>query len=145
MSDPTRASSVNERATIAVRTATSPTAARKAVDDLFRADAQEGRVENPSFFRAMAELLVWPLLYTAAASNRSMVDVAAWVFTQDSPRGDEGGEVATLLAAELVSDDALRRCWATEAVSELTMIWDHQERIRGSVYAAAQAVVRPWR
>lgn len=145
MSDPTRASSVNERARIPVRTATSPTAARKAVDDLFRADAQEGCVENPSFFRAMAELLVWPLLYTAGVSDRSMVDVAAWVFTQDCPRGNQAGEVATLLAAELVCDDAVRRSWATEAVNELAMIWGHQERVRGSVYAAAQDVVRPWR
>ena len=141
MSDATGAFSVNERARIAVRTATCPTGARKAVADLFRADPQAGRLKNPSFFRAMAEMLMWPLLYTAGVSDRSMVDVAAWVFTQDCPRGDWAGEVATLLAGELVCDDAVRRSWATEAVNELAMIWGHQERVRGSVYAAAEALV----
>ncbi len=127
-----------------VRTAETRTGARKAARGLSDTAVQEGRLVNPGFFASMAELLLWPLLYTAAVTNRSMVDVVGWVLTQDRPKGDEDGEVAGLVTAELGCGDALRQAWAAEAVTDLALIWDHDERVRDSVYAVAETLVRPW-
>jgi hypothetical protein len=66
------------------------------------------------------------------------------VLTQDRPKGDEDGEVARLIIAELGCGDALRQAWAADAMTDLAVIWDHDERVRDSVYAVAETVVRPW-
>ena len=106
----------------------------------------EGDREKVGFFACMAEVLVGPLLYTAAISGRSMADVVRWVVTRDRPKEGDAGEVAGLLEAELASSDPLRRSRAVETMSDLSTIWDWDgdERIRESVYAEAEALVRAW-
>lgn len=142
--DPTRATKVAKRAGWSpLRAAGTPTGAQKAARALADAGPKDG-AENLKFFGAMAEQLLWPLLYTAAVAERSMVDVVRWVLTQDRPIDDMPGEVASLLDAELVRDDALRRSWAAAAMTGLAAIWDLDERTRGSTYATAQTLVRLW-
>ncbi|MDQ3462969.1 MAG: type IV secretory system conjugative DNA transfer family protein [Actinomycetota bacterium] len=142
--DPTRATKVAERAGWSpLRAAATPTGAQKAARALADAGPKDG-AENLKFFGAMAEQLLWPLLYTAAAAGRSMVDVVRWVLSQDRPVDGTLGEVASLLDAELVGKDALRRSWAAAAMTGLAAIWDLDERTRGSTYATAQTLVRLW-
>jgi transcriptional regulator with XRE-family HTH domain len=126
-----------------LRAAGTPTGAQKAARALADAGPKDG-AENLKFFGAMAEQLLWPLLYTAAVAERSMVDVVRWVLSQDRPTDGMPGEVASLLDAELVSDDALRRSWAAAAMTGLAAIWDLDERTRGATYATAQTLVALW-
>ncbi len=142
--DPTLATRVTKRAGWSpLRAAGTPSGAQKAAHALANA-APKGGAENLNYFSTMAEQLLWPLLYTAAVSDRSMVDVVRWVLTQDRPQEGAPGEVASLLDAELVSDDRLRRSWAAAAMTGLVGIWELAERTRGDTYGTAQTLVRLW-
>jgi type IV secretion system protein VirD4 len=142
--DPTRCTRIAKRAGWSpLRAAGTPTGAQKAARALAHA-APKGGAENLNYFSAMSEQLMWPLLYTAAVSDRSMVDIVRWVLIQDRPEDGSPGEVASLLDAELVGDDALRRSWAAAAMNALVGIWGLGERTRGDTYATAQTLVRLW-
>jgi type IV secretion system protein VirD4 len=142
--DPTLATKVTTRAGWSpLRAAATPSGAQKAAHALANAAPKDG-AKNLNYFSTMAKQLLWPLLYTAAVSGRSMVDVVRWVLTQDRPQEGAPGEVASLLDAELVSDDPLRRSWAAAAMTGLVGVWELADRTRGDTYGTAQTVVEQW-
>ncbi len=142
--DPTLATNVEVRSGWSpLRAADTPTGAQKAARALADAGPKAG-AENIQFFSTMAQQLLWPLLYVAAVAGRDMSDVVRWILTQDQPQDGVSGDVASLLDAELVCDDALRRSQAAAALTGLSAIWGLDERTRGSTYATAQTLVGLW-
>lgn len=126
-----------------LESATTPTGAWKAARALTNV-GPEGDRENVGYFACMAEVLMAPLLYTAAINGRPMADVVRWVATRDRPKEGDVGEVAGLLEDELASSDPLRRSRAAEAMADLSAIWDGDERPRECVYAEAETRLRAW-
>jgi len=126
-----------------VGSADTPTSAQRVSRALADAAPRSG-AEHLDFFVNLAEALLWPMLFLAHHSGASMADVVRWTLTQDQPGSVRPSEVV----------DAEARCLATIAeplVSDvhharqaLNATWSLDERMRSSVYATAQTLVRPW-
>lgn len=106
--------------------------------------APRGGAENMDFFSAKAETLMWPLLYAAAVSKRSMTDVIQWVQTMDRPSAEDKGQVAPILEAQSRSLDPDARRQGQAAARAIASIWALDERTRSAIYATAQTVVQAW-
>jgi type IV secretion system protein VirD4 len=100
--------------------------AQRVADWLVRTARRAGSgVEGDAFWYAAAEKILAPILLAAACSGGSMVQVVAWLDTQEKER------VTTALEVNGFDEAAI----AFDAIS----LWD--ERTRGSVYATAQTVL----
>jgi type IV secretion system protein VirD4 len=106
--------------------------------------APKSGAEHMDFFRSMAENLLWPLLFAAAATGREMADVVRWVLTEDCPDAESSGEVASLLD-ELLShkDDAVAKA-AAAAMMSAGGVWNLPAQTRGGTYATVQTLVSGW-
>ena len=119
--------------------------AQKAAGALAAAIPRAGVDGGTDYWVAQAEILLTGLLAAAALdATITMSDVARWVFTKDMP-GLEGrpSEVFALVraAAETGGPPAELAVWA---LGQLDAIWRLDERVRSSVYATVQTVVKPW-
>ena len=126
-----------------LRDAGNVTGAQKAARALVDAAPREG-VDNIGFFQAMAKQLLWPCLYAAAISERTMQDVVHWILTQDRLLEEDTGAVLDALDRHLVCDDEARRAEARLALEAVTAIWELDERTRGSAFATCQTMIEPW-
>jgi type IV secretion system protein VirD4 len=126
-----------------LRDAGSLSGAQKAARALVDSGPKAG-AENIEFFGAMAEQLLWPMLYAAAAGGREMSDVVRWVLGQDRPMDGSPGEVVAVLDALLVGGDAARRADASFALRALESTWLLDDRTRGGAYATAKTLLRAW-
>lgn len=106
--------------------------------------APRAGAEDMNFFMSKAETLLWPLLYTASISRRSMTDVVQWVQIMDRPIGDDPGQIAPILEAESHHADATRRTAAQSAARALASIWNLDDRTRSAIYTTTQTLVQAW-
>ena len=75
------------------------------------------------------------------SSDRTMLDVAQWVFTKSIPVKKKPNEIVDILRkAKLNGTDAEREA-AAAAMLQLDAVWNLDERVRSSVYATVQTVV----
>ncbi|MGH9025352.1 MAG: type IV secretory system conjugative DNA transfer family protein, partial [Acidimicrobiia bacterium] len=126
-----------------LRGATTISGAQKAARALCDAGPQRG-AENLDFFLRLAEQLLWPLLWTAAASGSTMHDVLRWVLTQDRPGGDGAGEVLAAVEGQLYDAPPARQAAANQVLETLAATWSMDERTRASTYATVQTLVAAW-
>jgi type IV secretion system protein VirD4 len=105
-----------------------------------------GSSESLEFFMRLAEQLLWPHLYLAAAGELTIADVVRWILIQDHPDPDRGysGEVWPLLHAEHDHPDLTRKRAALDVEAALDAIWALDERTRSSTYATAQTLLTAW-
>ncbi len=95
-----------------------------------------GRRDFDSFWLALARTLVWPLLYVARVTGRTMDQVEAWL---DPRRLDESlVEVSAVLAGIDLSADVKRARRQWQAVADL------DTRTRQAAFAYAFRAVRYW-
>ena len=126
-----------------LRAAHTVTGAQKAARALAAASPRRG-AENLDFFLSLAEQVLWPLLWIAAASDATMRDVVRWVLTQDRPTTASPGEVAPLLDAQLYALDPGRAHDAALVLDAISAAWVLDERTRSNVYATVQTLIGPW-
>lgn len=141
--DPTGSTGLGTAGWSPLRDATGLSGAQKAARALVDAGPKAG-AENIEFFGAMAEQLLWPMLYAAAAGGRTMSDVVRWVLGQDRPMDGSPGEVVAVLDALLVGGYAERRAEASFALRALESTWLLDDRTRGGAYATAKTLLRAW-
>jgi type IV secretion system protein VirD4 len=141
--DPTGSTGLATAGWSPLRDAATLSGAQKAARALVDAGPRAG-AENIEFFGAMAEQLLWPMLYAAAAGGRTMSDVVRWVLGQDRPMDGSPGEVVAVLDALLVGGDADRRADASFALRALESTWLLDDRTRGGAYATAKTLLRAW-
>ena len=84
-----------------------------------------GGLEDGAFWYSMAEKLLAPMLFGAAAVGATMADICRWV--------DTGDESEAMLALELVG--------VKEATRAAAASFGREERQRGSVFATAESVL----
>jgi type IV secretion system protein VirD4 len=96
--------------------------------DLTAASRADGTTADGEFWYSLAAKLLAPLLFAAAVSGRSMLDVVRWVDTQ------EMDEVA----------DVLERAGVPEALQAARATWLREDRQRSSVYTTAESVLDPF-
>jgi type IV secretion system protein VirD4 len=101
---------------------------------LIDAGPREG-AENLDFFLRLAEQLLWPHLYLAAANGRTMRDVVRWILAQTSPL--ESTDLAALAAT--ITEPA-----GSDAHDALLGTWALDRRTRASAYATAQTLLGAW-
>lgn len=141
--DPTGATGEATAAWSPLRGSSTITGAQKAARALCDAGPQRG-AENLDFFLALAEQLLWPLLWTAATSGSTMRDVLRWVLTQDRPGADGVGEVLALVENQQYEGSPAQRMAAHQVLDTLAATWSMDERTRSSTYATVQTLVAPW-
>jgi type IV secretion system protein VirD4 len=141
--DPTGSTGLTTAGWSPLRAAGTLTGAQKAARALVDT-GPKGGAENLEFFASMAEQLLWPLLFAAAAVGRTMTDVVRWVMGQDRPLDGSPGEVMAVLDALLVAGDPARRAEASFAMSALESTWLLDDRTRGGAYATAKTLLRAW-
>jgi type IV secretion system protein VirD4 len=126
-----------------LRAAATPTGALKAATSLAAAIPTSGVDGGMDYWSRQAEILLAGLLGAAALDpDRTMADVARWVFTKDMPVPGHRGEVVDTLMR--VAKDPVRKPAAEAAMLQLDAVWKLDERVRTSVYATVQTVVQPW-
>jgi type IV secretion system protein VirD4 len=92
-----------------------------------------------------AEILLTGLLGTAALDpDRTMLDVAHWVFTKDIPVKNRPNEILEILRDVKANGTPASREAAAAAMLQLDAVWSLDERVRSSVYATVQTVVQAW-
>jgi type IV secretion system protein VirD4 len=126
-----------------LRAATTLTVAQKAARALTDAGPRRG-ADSLDFFLALAEQLLWPLLWIAAISGHTMRDVVRWVLTQDCPSATDVGEVGPVLDAQLYHPDPSRQIDATHVLEAIGATWTLDERTRSNVYATVQTLIAAW-
>jgi type IV secretion system protein VirD4 len=142
--DPTGATDQSSAGWSPLRAAHTLSSAQKAARALCDAGPQRG-AENLDFWLKLGEQLLWPLLWVAAVSGRTMRDLVRWVLIQDRPHPEAGpGEVVVLLEEQLYSGDPDRQIEAAAALDALQATWAMDDRTRASTYATAQTLVAPW-
>jgi type IV secretion system protein VirD4 len=141
--DPTGSTGLTGSGWSPLRDAVTLTGAQKAARALVDAGPKSG-AENLAFFSAMAEQLLWPLLFAAASDERTMSDVVRWVLAQDRPLDGGQSEVNAVLDSLLVSGDVARRADAHFAMTALESTWRLDDRTRSGAYATAKTLLRAW-
>lgn len=131
-----------------LRNAHTATGAKQAGEALAAWTPQVGVEGGMSFWTTQGKLLFTGLLGAAALSDeRSMGDLAEWVFTMTMP-GDgnaAGCAPAEILERALDADDPVVREAAEAAVMHLAAIWNKpDDKIKASVYSTAVTVCDPW-
>lgn len=111
--------------------------AQQAAATLLDAGPSEG-VTNANYWSTKGQQLLWPMLFAAAAGNRSMGDVVRWMTLQD---GNQSGpsEVAQLLAKT-----ARERAEAKQALTAFSGFWMLDSRTRSDIFSTAQTVITAW-
>src|SRR5690606_29296484 len=89
--------------------------------------------------------LLTGLLGTAAlASDRTMLDVAHWVFTKSIPVKKQPNEIVDILSHVRKHGTPEECAAAAAAMLQLDAVWNMDERVRSSVYGTVQTVVQAW-
>jgi type IV secretion system protein VirD4 len=141
--DPTGATGQQSAHWSPLRAAKTAAGAQRAARALAEA-GPSGGAENLPFFTALAQQLLWPVLFTAAGTGATMDDVVDWVLRNDRPTEDDLGQIAPRLLelAQMwdpdVVDDARRAQSAIEAV------WGLDDRTRGGTYATCHTLLQAW-
>lgn len=126
-----------------LRRATSPSGAQQAAAALAAAIPRAGVEGGMDYWTKQAEILLAGLLGAAALDeDRTMVDVARWVFNKDMPAKDRPSEILSILQSAIRDPDQQEA--AEAAIVHLDAVWKLDERVRSSVYATLQTVVQPW-
>lgn len=141
--DPTGSTGLTTAGWSPLRDSATVTGAQKAARALADAGPRSG-ADNLDFFSVMAEQLLWPLLFSAAAGGRTMADVVRWVLAQDGPGDDRPSEVIAALDSLLVGGSATTRHEASMAMTAIDSTWRLDERTRGGAYATAKTLLRAW-
>ncbi|MPZ28466.1 MAG: TraM recognition domain-containing protein [Micromonosporaceae bacterium] len=141
--DPTAATGHPSAHWSPLRAAHTAVGAQKAARALVDAGPKTG-AENLAFFQAMAQQLLWPVLYTAALGRATMHDVVNWLLVADRPTDTSPGEIAPLLDYHTVDPDPNVRADARLARAAIEAIWQLDERTRGGTYATAHTLLLPW-
>ncbi len=141
--DPTGATSHRSAHWSPLRAARTAAGAQRAARALAEA-GPSGGAENLPFFTALAQQLLWPVLFTAAASGATMDDVVEWVLRGDRPTEDDLGQIAPRLLD-------LARMWdstvvedARRAQSAIEAVWGLDDRTRGGTYATCHTLLQAW-
>lgn len=104
------------------------------------ASADPDSLPHDGYFGAMAEQLLWPLLFTAAVSGATMGHVVDWVLADEGARAD----ITKRLDPFLAGADLVRRRHAAIAMRLLKSLWDKHPRIRSGFYTTALTMVSNW-
>ena len=115
--------------------------AQQAAATLLDAAPVEG-VTNASYWATKGMQLLWPVLYAAANSGRTMGDVARWMALQDGD-ATEGGEIATVLA-DLAAADGTSGLEAEQALTAFIGFWKLDTRTRSDIFSTAQTLIAAW-
>lgn len=128
-----------------LRGASSPRGAQKAATALAASIPRSGVDGGADYWVKQAEILLTGLLGAAAlAPDRTMLDVAHWVFTKNVPVKKEPNEIVAILRrVKDVGTPAACQA-AAAAMLQLDAVWNMDERVRSSVYATVQTVVQAW-
>jgi len=126
--DPTEATGLASSPWSPLRAARTWTGARRVAADLTEVTRTNSSTPDGDFWYATAAKLIAPLLFAAAASGRTMVDVVRWVDTQ---------EVAEVVAA-------LEASGVREAMQAAYASFGRDERQRSAVYTTAETVLEPF-
>jgi type IV secretion system protein VirD4 len=126
-----------------LRDAAHPAGAQRAAAGLIDATPRDG-VTDAGFWHVQAEAYITGLLLVAALSDRTMTDVATWVFRGDRPIDANPGQIEPLLRALTADPEPGRRMTAHGASDLLRGVWSAEERIRDSVYATSRNLMRAW-
>ncbi len=102
--------------------------ARRVAADLTEVTRGATTTADGEFWYATAAKLLGPLLFAAAAGQRTMADVVRWVDTQ------EVGEVV----------DLLEQAGVPEALQAARATWQRDDRQRSSVYTTVETVLEPF-
>ncbi|MEZ5219673.1 MAG: TraM recognition domain-containing protein [Ilumatobacteraceae bacterium] len=126
--------------------ADTPSGARRAAAALAASIPRSGVDGGADYWVSQAEILLTGLLATASLNPaRTMEDVATWVFAKDMPvQGGRASQVIKDITAAADGDDDAAHDRARWAIKQLDAVWKLDERVRSSVYATLQTVVKPW-
>ncbi|MDW3212674.1 MAG: type IV secretory system conjugative DNA transfer family protein [Ilumatobacteraceae bacterium] len=128
-----------------LRAARSPRGAQKAASALAASIPRSGVDGGADYWVKQAEILLTGLLGAAAlADDRTMLDVAQWVFTKSIPVKKRPNEIIDILRRAKQRGTAAEREAAGAAMLQLDAVWNLDERVRSSVYATVQTVVQAW-
>lgn len=128
-----------------LRAASSPRGAQKAAAALAASIPRSGVDGGADYWVKQAEILLTGLLGAAAlATDRTMLDVAHWVFTKNVPVKKQPNEILTILRRVKDAGTPAAREAAAAAMLQLDAVWNMDERVRSSVYATVQTVVQAW-
>jgi type IV secretion system protein VirD4 len=142
--DPTASTNEHSAQWSPLRAADTMVGAQKAARALCDA-SPKGGVEQADFWASLSERLLWPMLWTAAVSGRTMSDVVRWVLTEDKPTDEQNlGEIGSILKNEMRSTDSKRRTEAEKAWTQMVAVWGRDPRTRSSIYATAETVIAAW-
>ena len=123
-----------------LQSARSVSGAQQAAATLLDAAPTEG-VTNANYWATKGMQLLWPLLYAAATSERTMGDVARWMAVQDGD--DESGEVYSVLT-ELAAADGTAGLEAQQALTAFVGFWKLDARTRSDIFSTAQTLITAW-
>jgi type IV secretion system protein VirD4 len=126
-----------------LRDAAHPAGAQRAASGLIDATPKDG-VTDAGFWHVQAEAYLTGLLLVAALTDRSMSDVATWVFRGDQPVDANTGQIEPVLRALTADPDPARRAAAQRASDLLRGVWGADPKIRDSVYATSRNLMRAW-
>lgn len=104
------------------------------------ASANPSSLPHDGYFSAMAEQLLWPLLFTARVSGATMGDVVRWILAEDESVADITARLDPLCSG---ANPALYR-HATMAMRLLRSLWEKEPRTRAGYYTTALTMVAPW-
>ena len=124
-----------------LQSARSVSGAQQAAATLLDAAPVEG-VTNANYWATKGMQLLWPVLYAAATSGRTMGDVARWMALQDGD-DSEGGEVHAVLA-ELAAADGVGGLEAQQALTAFVGFWKLDTRTRSDIFSTAQTLITAW-
>ena len=128
-----------------LRAAASPRGAQKAAAALAASIPRSGVDGGADYWVKQAEILLTGLLGAAAlAADRTMLDVAHWLFTKNIPVKKQANEILAILRLVKDSGTPAEREAAAAAMLQLDAVWKMEERVRSSVYATVQTVVQAW-
>lgn len=116
--------------------------AQQAAATLLDAGPTEG-VTNANYWSTKGQQLLWPMLFTAAVTGRSMGDVVRWMTLQDGNHGDTS-EVAHLLGAVVRDSGGRAAVEAKQALTAFAGFWMLDGRTRSDVFSTAQTVITAW-
>ena len=106
------------------------------------------KVTSGDFWKDQAEMLIAPLVWIAARSERDMGDVTMWVLSEARPDPDNDGaeppELLLLLEPLLHSADLATGRDARKVEQVLHGLWSKAAATVGSVYATSNTILKPW-
>ncbi|MEM7093692.1 MAG: type IV secretory system conjugative DNA transfer family protein [Actinomycetota bacterium] len=116
--------------------------AQQAASTLLDAGPTEG-VTNASYWSTKGQQLLWPMLFAASISGRSMGDIVRWLALQDGGSG-QPSEVAKLLAEVAQRRSGRVAMEAKLALTAFRGFWLLDGRTRSDIFSTAQTVITAW-